>query len=652
MAKELHKLTEAAEATVKLAEAQKQMFASAQAHLAVSAKQPAAPEVSSSPGTERGLAENNPRTNVPVVPASMAIQMFEEGRKSAERSSGTEPSRREGPQSREYHADRDGRESCGADNTSPLNRDCESSARRASPHIRNHQDEKTHQYDFKYVSRPREIDYKKVEEPFDAHSDRHRFDESRVQTHVQVHEQQDDDHYIRSQGRYSRTPAARESRTVNYWEAPTSRGRFKHYAHRNEDAVVAGYQGEDGGTHRYTDGEDANLPQIRKRNYLPRDERAEIVHSDNSPEFVFHHHVHSTDPEAPPPYPVDTNWRKETDWCDIRRAWEPPPPPAASFGSAVNRYAYYSETCGAPLTADEADRARAEGHRVASMSEAYASRRDKLRQLMVAKLLPRRDRLASLARWVADRTDDFDRTYSRIEAETRRDSDEVLTRLRDVYNARTGELRRAAEQLRADVEHVDRLSLEVSNAAETSRPTMSMLGFVHRYSELCHQIEALAARPTPHVSDALPDTVLPRELAERLEALSTNRSFAEAVALKDETIWELNERLKAGEAKLASEKELTEEYSNEIGHWVELTRELQAELDRNRIAVESAKSLDRDMEQLAKEKEHLAAEAKQARGTIKSLQDELKRLRASSTTPTEGSCRPIIAEVDEQANTF
>ena len=50
-----------------------------------------------------------------------------------------------------------------------------------------------------------------------------------------------------------------------------------------------------------------------------------------------------------------------------------------------------------------------------------------------------------------------------------------------------------------------------------------------------------------------PDAALPRELGDRLEAAAANRGWAEALDLKDEMLWELAERLKAGEAKLASE---------------------------------------------------------------------------------------------------
>ena len=221
----------------------------------------------------------------------------------------------------------------------------------------------------------------------------------------------------------------------------------------------------------------------------------------------------------------------------------------------------------------------------------------------------------------------------------------MLGRLREARDARAGELDRAAELLRGDVEAIDRLSLEVSNAGgadggDGDVPAMSMVGFVHRFSELCHEVEALAARATPRLPDADPDAALPRELGDRLEAAAANRGWAEALDLKDEMLWELAERLKAGEAKLASEKELTDEYAKEIAHWVELCRELQAELDGARGVSDRDDRLRRDHKRLLAESGLVADELKDARATIAALKEDLARATRAADAAAPVAPRP------------
>ena len=261
------------------------------------------------------------------------------------------------------------------------------------------------------------------------------------------------------------------------------------------------------------------------------------------------------------------------------------PPPAAAFGAAAPLFTHFSETCGAPLTAEGADAAAARGHEVVELEKAYRSRLDALRQLLVAKLLPRRDRLAAAARWVRDRAEAFDRAFDRLDAEARRDADALLGRLRDAHQARSAELGRAAEQLAQDVADVDRLALEASNAeadAAAEKAPASKVGFVHRFAELCHEVEEVAGLELPRLPDADPDAALPRELQERLAALANAEGWREALDVKDEMLWELADRLAAADAALAKEKALTEDYAGEVAHWVDLAKDLRGQLDAAR----------------------------------------------------------------------
>ena len=104
--------------------------------------------------------------------------------------------------------------------------------------------------------------------------------------------------------------------------------------------------------------------------------------------------------------------------------------------------------------------------------------------------------------------------------------------------------------------------------------------------------------------------------------------------------WELAERLKAGEAKLASEKELTDEYAKEIAHWVELCRELQAELDGARGGADRDDRLRRDHKRLLAESGLVADELKDARATIAALKEDLARATRAPDAAAPVAPRP------------
>ena len=303
----------------------------------------------------------------------------------------------------------------------------------------------------------------------------------------------------------------------------------------------------------------------------------------------------------------------------------PPPPPAAAFGAAAPLFTHFSETCGAPLTAEGADAAAARGHEVVELEKAYRSRLDALRQLLVAKLLPRRDRLAAAARWVRDRAEAFDRAFDRLDAEARRDADALLGRLRDAHQARSAELGRAAEQLAQDVADVDRLALEASNAeadAAAEKAPASKVGFVHRFAELCHEVEEVAGLELPRLPDADPDAALPRELQERLAALANAEGWREALDVKDEMLWELADRLAAADAALAKEKALTEDYAGEVAHWVDLAKDLRGQLDAARARADAAGDERRRLRALEREAELRADELAAARAEAGDLREE------------------------------
>jgi len=316
-----------------------------------------------------------------------------------------------------------------------------------------------------------------------------------------------------------------------------------------------------------------------------------------------------------------------------RASRDPPPPPAAAFGAGAPLFTHFSETCGAPLTAEGADAAAARGHTVVELDRAYRSRLDALRQLLVAKLLPRRDRLAAAARWVRDRAEAFDRTFDRLDAEARRDADALLGRLRDAHQVRTGELGRVGDQLAQGVADVDRLALEASNAeadADAREHGTSKVGFVHRFAELAHEVEEVACLELPRLPDADPDACLPRELQERLAALSTQTGWKEALDVKDEMLWELADRLAQRDAALAKEKVLTEDYASEVAHWVDLAKDLREQLDAARAKAGVSGDERRRLRTLKREAELRADELGAAHAEIRDLREELLRAHADA----------------------
>lgn len=257
----------------------------------------------------------------------------------------------------------------------------------------------------------------------------------------------------------------------------------------------------------------------------------------------------------------------------------------------------------------------------------------------MAKLLPRRDRLAAAARWVRDRAEAFDRAFDRLDAEARRDADALLGRLRDAHQARSAELGRAAEQLAQDVADVDRLALEASNAeadAAAEKAPASKVGFVHRFAELCHEVEEVAGLELPRLPDADPDAALPRELQERLAALANAEGWREALDVKDEMLWELADRLAAADAALAKEKALTEDYAGEVAHWVDLAKDLRGQLDAARARADAAGDERRRLRTLEREAELRADELAAARAEAGDLREELRRLRADAAAAAGG----------------
>ena len=312
-----------------------------------------------------------------------------------------------------------------------------------------------------------------------------------------------------------------------------------------------------------------------------------------------------------------------------RRSRSPAPPPAYDRRAAAPRDARRAAAAGGrsaprrPLHALLGDVRRAAHRRGRRRRRRAATRSSSSRRPTGpprrAPAAPRGELLrgappAAAARWVRDRARPSTARSTgwtpRRGATPTRCSGGCAT-----HQARSAELGRAAEQLAQDVADVDRLALEASNAeadAAAEKAPASKVGFVHRFAELCHEVEEVAGLELPRLPDADPDAALPRELQERLAALANAEGWREALDVKDEMLWELADRLAAADAALAKEKALTEDYAGEVAHWVDLAKDLRGQLDAARARADAGderrrlRALEREAELRADE---LAARA-------------------------------------------
>ena len=205
------------------------------------------------------------------------------------------------------------------------------------------------------------------------------------------------------------------------------------------------------------------------------------------------------------------------------------------------------------------------------LSLRYGVRIEKLQQMMMARLLPRRERLESASRWCEAKMDEVRCARLNVERETAADVEAIRERLRAAESLKMAALQQAGADVRAEVEAIDRLSLELSNhpgaqagggalggaradrrpelLGEVDRPggdrrdaggagagasvrvPMSEIGLIHRYPELCAEIERVAARPMPPVPDVRADD-LPRDARVRLEAVEARRACDEALEVR------------------------------------------------------------------------------------------------------------------------
>lgn len=99
-----------------------------------------------------------------------------------------------------------------------------------------------------------------------------------------------------------------------------------------------------------------------------------------------------------------------------------------------------------------------------------------------------------------------------------------------------------------------------------------MIEVIQQYSDLCAEIERLVAKPI-EVQVDFPTEDFPTETADRLEVIARCDKYTHAIAVKDHMLWlAMQEKAKA-EDELEQERQLTQEYAEEVARWAQMSRD-------------------------------------------------------------------------------
>jgi len=305
-------------------------------------------------------------------------------------------------------------------------------------------------------------------------------------------------------------------------------------------------------------------------------------------------------------------------------------PHADSQAGLPSPYSYFDETVSLPLTSEGAANARAAGHTVSTLSEAYRARLSKLQDKMATGLMTKREQLRAGVEAVHSRMEEVKGARLAIERETSVDFEAIIERLRSVETVRLSGLEQHASQFESEIDSIDRLSAHIDVDTSPS----AMLSLVQRFPELIRSMERLMQRRMPMLPeeiargkeaaagavdkgedvDLLSD--FPRELKDRLDAVAREPRYAEIISVKDRMLYEMLQERLALQAKVDEEKNLSQEYSEELAHWLELTDRLTREVNQLRSVASNAQALREEHREL-----RLAHEADQ---------DEIRFLRAQN----------------------
>ena len=268
-------------------------------------------------------------------------------------------------------------------------------------------------------------------------------------------------------------------------------------------------------------------------------------------------------------------------------------------GGEVVEYTHYNETTGVPLTGDAATAHVATGQNVVLMSDSYGKRLSRLSAVAAQKLAPRREQLSQVRHLILQRSDEIREVGKAIEKETMADLDGLLERLKGAESLKQANLQQQLNEITAELEAVDRLVEKITVGSEAAASSaklseykragmaggggdrLGMIGFIQIYPELSSAIDRLVCRHVNVKVEEVSDD-LPREMTERNEVVRKTDKYEQALAVKDQMLWNMLKDKEEWEDKIEEERTINREYATEMSEWLGLTNNMSEEINRIR----------------------------------------------------------------------
>jgi hypothetical protein len=259
-------------------------------------------------------------------------------------------------------------------------------------------------------------------------------------------------------------------------------------------------------------------------------------------------------------------------------------------------YTHYNETTGVPLTSDAATAHVATGQTVTTLEDSYGKRLSRLSALAAQNLAPRREQLSQVRHLILQRSDEIAAVAAAISKETMADLDGVLDRLKSAESLKQANLQQQLNEITAELSAVDRLVDKITAGSEAaassaklseykkvnnSGETLGMIGFIQIYPELSNAIERLVNRHINVKVEEVSDD-LPREMMERNEVVRKTDKYEQALAVKDQMLWNMLKDKEEWDEKINEEREVNKEYATEMSEWLTLTNNMSEEINRIR----------------------------------------------------------------------
>lgn len=287
---------------------------------------------------------------------------------------------------------------------------------------------------------------------------------------------------------------------------------------------------------------------------------------------------------------------------------------------------HYDETAGVAIPRSAVDNHRSMGNTVTPLLESYRARYDRLRGMLTARLLPKREHLLQLRRQLNNTSAEVTAKRKVIERETMTDAEQIIERLRAVESMRQSSIKHQVLQIEEELESIERIVRRVEQAnedglyhsatgvlltsaapgntpVETVRAprAASMVELIQQFADLSSTIERISTK-TIAVQVDFPTDDFPKETQERLEVLSRCDKYMHALSVKDHMLWTALQDKERAEELLQEERALSHEYAQEVASWAEMSQALSQQVIALKQEKEKAERRNKDM--LATLREH------------------------------------------------